>query len=175
MDENKINNNEKLVIKENIIEPSLIKEYKFPLGEEIYLIKINMENEIFIIKAFKNDINSNIFYKSEYTLPEIYKINSKYKDYKNNKDLFNILTNDLFEISQINLKLESDYLSIINNNNNFLFKLEKCIPEDNDVIDDIFNKLSLLEEQINNFSNYEKNLTNKLKDYESDLEKIIKK
>ena len=134
-----------------------------------------MENEIFIIKIFKNDINSNIFYKSEYTLPEIYKINSNYKDYKNNKDLFNILTNDLFESSIINLKLESNYLTIINNNNNFLFKLEKCIPEDNDVIDDIFNKLSLLEEQINNFSNYEKNLTNKLKDYESDLEKIIKK
>ena len=174
MDENKINNNEKLVIKEKINEP-LIKEYKFPLGEEIYLIKIQMENEIFIIKAFKNDINSNIFYKNEYTLPEIYEINSKYKDYKNNKDLFNILTNDLFESSIINLKLESNYLTIINNNNNFLFKLKKCIPEDNDVIDDIFNKLSLLEEQINNFSNYEKNLTNKLKDYESDLEKIIKK
>ena len=77
--------------------------------------------------------------------------------------------------SNIKLKKEDNHLIIYNKDDNIIFKLEKYIPEENEIIDDIFSKISLLEEQINNFSNYEKNLTNKLKDYESDLEKIIKK
>ena len=74
--------------------------------------------------------------------------------------------------SNIKLKLDNNYLIILNKDENIMFKLEKYLPEENDVINDIFSKIFLLEEQINNFSNYGHKLTNTLNEYESKLEKI---
>lgn len=159
-----INNNNK----------SLIKEYKLPLNNEIFRIKIEMGTETLLIKGMKDDISSIIFYKAEYSLPQILEIFKINENYQNNKDIFNLITNDFMKSSKISLKYELNDLIILINNN-IKLKLERNIPEENDVVDDIFNKLSNLEEQINNFSNYGKNLTDTLDKYQSKLENISKK
>ena len=175
MNEIEIKNN----ISNNNLEKNnkLIKEFKIKLGDEIYLIKLEVEGESLIIKSNKNDMSLNIFYREEYLFNDIYNKNKIFEDCKNIKDIFNIISNNIFDISKLKLILESESnnLIIINDEYNIKFKLKKYCPNENDIIDDIFNKLSLLEEQVNNFTNSGQKITNKLQDYESELEKIIKK
>ena len=175
MNEIEIKNN----ISNNNLEKNnkLIKEFKIKLGDEIYLIKLEVEGESLIIKSNKNDMSLNIFYREEYLFNDIYNKNKIFEDCKNIKDIFNIISNNIFDISKLKLILESESnnLIIINDEYNIKFKLKKYYPNENDIIDDIFNKLSLLEEQVNNFTNSGQKITNKLQDYESELEKIIKK
>ena len=156
------------------INESLIKEYKFPLEKDIYLIKIEMKKDSVIIKANINDICLNIFYIVEYSFSEILKINDIFKDFKNNEDLFNLILNVFSEPLNILLKIESNFLIINNVKNNIQFKLEKYTPSEDDAFNDIFNKLSLLEEQINDFTNEGKKLTNNLNKYENKIEKLVK-
>ena len=137
---------------------SLIKKYKIPLETEIYLLKIELTKESLIIKASKNDFSCNDFYIIEYSYPEIYKLNEKYNNFINNENLFNSILKDFFESSKIILKQESNNLYLINDNKEFILK--KYIPNEDEFVDDIFNKLSILEEQINNFTNYGQKVTN---------------
>ena len=151
-----------------------MKEFKFTLGEDSYCIKFEMEKDSLIINGIKNGIDSNISYKAEYTFLKIVEMNQKFKNFKNNEDLFNFIINDFMERSKITIRLESNYLIISNNDDNNQFLLEKCTPDENEIFDDIFNKISLLENEINNFSNYGKKLTNTLNEYENKLEKMTK-
>ena len=151
-----------------------MKEFKFTLGGDSYCIKFEMEKDSLIINGIKNGINSNISYKAEYTFLKIVEMNQKFKNFKNNEDLFNFIINDFMEPSKITIRLESNYLIISNNDDNNQFLLEKCIPDENEIFDDIFNKISLLENEINNFSNYGKKLANTLNEYENKLEKMTK-
>ena len=100
-------------------------------------------------------------------------MNEKYNNCINNEDLFNLILKDYFESSKIILKQESDNLYIINDNKEFILK--KYIPNEDEFVDDIFNKLSMLEEQINNFTNYGQKVTNSLNDFENKLDKLIEK
>ena len=151
-----------------------MKEFKFTIGEDIYLIKLEMGKESLIINGIKNDIASNISFKAEYPFQKIIEMNQKFKNFHNNEDFFNFISNNLFESSKITIRLESNYLVISNKDKNIQFNLEKCIPDENEVLDDIFNKISLLEAEIHNFSNFGKNLTNTLNEYENKLEKMKK-
>ena len=162
--ENNINKKEKL-----------LKEFKFPLGDEIYLIeiKVESENDILILKGNKKNISSNEFYEGKYSINDFHEMNEKYKEFKKIEDLFNFLVNIFFSKSP-SLNLELNCLIISNEENDIKLKLEKNFDE-NKTFDDIFEKLSLLEEQINNFSNQNKIITNTLHEYESKLEKMTKK
>ena len=162
--------NEDQINKENInnIYP-IIKEFNFSLDEDIYKIKLELNKDSLVIKGTKNDMNQNIFYKNEYNFKEIFK---HFENCKNIDDKFKLISDYLMDSSNIKLKLDNNYLIILNKDENIMFKLEKYLPEENDVINDIFSKIFLLEEQINNFSNYGHKLTNTLNEYESKLEKI---
>ena len=87
--------------------------------------------------------------------------------------MFNFLVN-IFSSKSPSLNLELNCLIITNEEYDIKLKLEKNYDE-NKAFDDIFQKLSVLEEQINNFTNQNKFITNTLHEYESKLEKMTKK
>ena len=160
---------------ENNNKEELIKEFKFPLGEEIYLIEFKIENDILILKGNKDNISSNEFYIGKYSINDFYEMNERFKEFKKVEDLFNYLVN-IFDSKSSSLNKELNYLII--SNQEYDIKLKLKIEQDfdeNNAFDDIFQKLSILEEQINSFSNKNKFITNTLNEYESKLEKIIKK
>ena len=160
-------------IENNNKENGLIKEFKFSLGDEIYLIEIKIENDILILKGNKENISSNEIYIGKYSVNDFHEMNEKYKEFKNIEDLFNFLVN-IFSFKSSSLNLELNCLIISNEEYDMKLKLEKNYDE---IIafDDIFEKLSILEEQINNFTNKNKVITNTLDEYGSKLEKMIKK
>ena len=160
-------------IENNNKENGLIKEFKFSLGDEIYLIEIKIENDILILKGNKENISSNEIYIGKYSVNDFHEMNEKYKEFKNIEDLFNFLVN-IFSFKSSSLNLELNCLIISNEEYDMKLKLEKNYDE-NIVFDDIFEKLSILEEQINNFTNQNKFITNTLDEYGSKLEKMIKK
>ena len=160
-------------IENNNKENGLIKEFKFSLGDEIYLIEIKIENDILILKGNKENISSNEIYIGKYSVNDFHEMNEKYKEFKNIEDLFNFLVN-IFSFKSSSLNLELNCLIISNEEYDMKLKLEKNYDE-NIVFDDIFEKLSILEEQINNFTNKNKVIINTLDEYGSKLEKMIKK
>ena len=151
----------------------LIKEFKFALGEEIYLIEIKIENDLLILKGNKENISSNEIYIGKYSVNDFHEMNERYKEFKNVEDLFNFLIN-IFSSKSLSLNLEINCLFISNEEYDMKLILEKRYDENN-AFNDIFEKLSILEEQINNFTNQNKVITNTLNEYESKLEKMIKK
>ena len=167
---NKCLNEDEQTNNENKIFP-LIKEYNFSLDDDIYTIRFEFNKESLKIKATKNVITPTVFYKNEYTSFEISEIYKKLKN-NNNENEIQLISNYLNNSSNIKLKKEGNHLILFNKDDNIIFKLEKYIPEENEIIDDIFSKISLLEEQINNFSNYGKKLSNTLNEYGNKLEKI---
>ena len=157
---------------ENNNKEKLLKEFKFPLGDEIYLIEIKIESDL-ILKGNKENISSNEFYEGKYSINDLHEINERYKEFKKVEDLFNFLVN-IFSSKSPSLNLELNCLIITNEEYDIKLKLEKNYDE-NKAFDDIFQKLSVLEEQINNFTNQNKFITNTLHEYESKLEKMTKK
>ena len=158
---------------ENNNKEKLLKEFKFSLGDEIYLIEIKIESDILILKGNKENISSNEFYEGKYSINDLHEINERYKEFKKVEDLFNFLVN-IFSSKSPSLNLELNCLIITNEEYDIKLKLEKNYDE-NKAFDDIFQKLSVLEEQINNFTNQNKFITNTLHEYESKLEKMTKK
>ena len=158
---------------ENNNKEKLIKEFKFPLGDEIYLIEIKIESDILILKGNKENISSNEFYEGKYSINDLHELNERYKEFKKVEDMFNFLVN-IFSSKSPSLNLELNCLIITNEEYDIKLKLEKNYDE-NKAFDDIFQKLSVLEEQINNFTNQNKFITNTLHEYESKLEKMTKK
>ena len=157
---------------ENNNKEKLLKEFKFPLGDEIYLIEIKIESGL-ILKGNKENISSNEVYEGKYSINDLHEINERYKEFKKVEDLFNFLVN-IFSSKSPSLNLELNCLIISNEEYDIKLKLEKNYDE-NKAFDDIFQKLSVLEEQINNFTNQNKFITNTLHEYESKLEKMTKK
>ena len=151
----------------------LIKEFKFSLGDEIYLIEIKIESDILILKGNKENISSNEFYEGKYSINDLHEINERYKEFKKVEDMFNFLVN-IFSSKSPSLNLELNCLIISDEEYDIKIKLEKNYDE-NKAFEDIFQKLSVLEEQINNFTNQNKFITNTLHEYESKLEKMTKK
>ena len=160
-------------IENNNKENGLIKEFKFSLGDEIYLIEIKIEKDILILKGNKENISSNEIHTGKYSLNDFHEMNERYKEYKNIEDLFNLLVN-IFSYKSSSLNFELNWLIISNEEYDMKLKLEKNYDE-NYAFDDIFEKLSILEKQINNFTNQNKVITNTLDEYGSKLEKMIKK
>ena len=157
---------------ENNNKEKLLKEFKFPLGDEIYLIEIKIESDL-ILKGNKENISSNEFYVGKYSINDFHEMNERFKEFKKVEDLFNFLVN-IFSSKSPSLNLELNCLIITNEEYDIKLKLEKNYDE-NKAFDDIFQKLSVLEEQINNFTNQNKFITNTLHEYESKLEKMTKK
>ena len=157
---------------ENNNKEKLLKEFKFPLGDEIYLIEIKIESDL-ILKGNKENISSNEFYVGKYSINDFHEMNERFKEFKKVEDLFNFLVN-IFSSKSPSLNLELNCLIISNEECDIKLKLEKNYDE-NKAFDDIFQKLSVLEEQINNFTNQNKFITNTLHEYESKLEKMTKK
>ena len=151
----------------------LIREFKCPLGDEIYLIEIKIESDLLILKGNKFNTSSNEFYEGKYSINDFHEMNERYKEFKKVEDLFNFLVN-IFSSESSSLNLELNCLIISNEEYDIKLKLEKNYDE-NKTFDDIFEKLSILEEQINNFASQNKFITNTLHDYESKLEKMTKK
>ena len=158
---------------ENNNKEKLLKEFKFSLGDEIYLIEIKIESDILILKGNKENISSNEFYEGKYSINDLHELNERYKEFKKVEDMFNFLVN-IFSSKSPSLNLELNCLIITNEEYDIKLKLEKNYDE-NKAFDDIFQKLSVLEEQINNFTNQNKFITNTLHEYESKLEKMTKK
>ena len=158
---------------ENNNKEKLLKEFKFSLGDEIYLIEIKIESDILILKGNKENISSNEFYVGKYSINDFHEMNEIFKEFKKVEDLFNFLVN-IFSSKSPSLNLELNCLIITNEEYDIKLKLEKNYDE-NKAFDDIFQKLSVLEEQINNFTNQNKFITNTLHEYESKLEKMTKK
>ena len=157
---------------ENNNKEKLLKEFKFSLGNEIYLIEIKIESDI-ILKGNKENISSNEFYVGKYSINDFHEMNERFKEFKKVEDLFNFLVN-IFSSKSPSLNLELNCLIISDEEYDIKIKLEKNYDE-NKAFDDIFQKLSVLEEQINNFTNQNKFITNTLHEYESKLEKMTKK
>ena len=158
---------------ENNNKEKLLKEFKFSLGDEIYLIEIKIESDILILKGNKENVSSNEFYEGKYSINDLHEINERYKEFKKVEDLFNFLVN-IFSSKSPSLNLELNCLIISDEEYDIKTKLEKNYDE-NKAFDDIFQKLSVLEEQINNFTNQNKFITSTLHEYESKLEKMTKK
>ena len=151
----------------------LLREFKCPLGDEIYLIEIKIESDLLILKGNKYNIPSNEFYEGRYSINDFHEMNERYKEFKKVEDLFNFLVN-IFSSESSLLNLELNCLIISNQEYDIKLKLEKNYDENN-AFNDIFEQLSKLEEQINNFTNKNKFITNALYEYESKLEKMTKK
>ena len=151
----------------------LLKEFKFPIGDEIYLIEIKIESDLLILKGNKFNTSSNEFYEGKYSINDFHEMNERYKEFKKVEDLFNFLVN-IFSSESSLLNLELNCLIISNQEYDIKIKLKKNYDENN-AFNDIFEKLSKLEEQINNFTNKNKFITNTLHEYESKLEKMTKK
>ena len=73
-----------------------------------------------------------------------------------------------------NIKIDSNYLIIFNHNLKKEIKLEKIKLNEDNLIDDIFNKLSSLENQINQFTEEGQKLSYHLENNIEQVENIIK-
>ena len=150
-----------------------MKKFDFSLENIKYSIEFEILEDSLIIKVIKNDDNINEIYKKEYCFEEIFNINEKYRECKNKEDLINILYNDIFLDKENEIKIINNYLLIINKNLNMEIKFEKIKINEDDVFNDIFNALSSLENQANQFTNDGKKLTNNLQNNINQFENII--
>ena len=143
-----------------------------------------------IIKV-KNNSNNNI-YEKEFNFEEIYEINKKYKECKDKDELIEFVYYDFFKSKEIEIKRDYDFIIINNKEINREIKLERITFNEDEIFNDIFNKLSSLififliviiimkfkdkklENQVNRFTQSGQNLRSNLKNNLDKIEHIIK-
>ena len=145
-----------------------MKNYELSINEEKYIVEFTNSDDSLIIKLI-NDNNKNNIYVKEYNFDEIYEMNKKYKEVRNKNELFDLIYYDFFESKEKEIKFDGNYIIINNKEINKEIKLEKIKFNDEDIFYDIFNQLSSLENQINQFTQNGQNLSTNL---ETNLQKI---
>ena len=150
-----------------------MKNYQFLIDEEKYIVEFTNSDDSLIIKII-NDNNKNNIYEKEYNFDEIYEMNKKYKEVGNKNELFDLIYYDFFESKKREIKFDGNYIIINNKEINKEIKLEKIEFNEDDIFNDIFNKLSSLENQVNQFTQNGQNLRINLENNLEKIEHIIK-
>ena len=149
-----------------------MKNYEFTINEEKYFVEFKNSDNSLIIKV-KNNSNNNI-YENEFNFEEIYEINNKYKECKDKDELIEFVYYDFFKSKEIEIKRDYDFIIINNKEINREIKLEKIKFNEDEIFNDIFNKLSSLENQVNQFTQSGQNLRSNLENNLNMIEHIIK-
>ena len=149
-----------------------MKNYEFTINEEKYFVEFKNSDNSLIIKV-KNNSNNNI-YEKEFNFEEIYEINNKYKECKDKDELIEFVYYDFFKSKEIEIKRDYDFIIINNKEINREIKLERITFNEDEIFNDIFNKLSSLENQVNQFTQSGQNLRSNLKNNLDKIEHIIK-
>ena len=151
-----------------------MKNYEFTItiNEEKYFVEFKNSDNSLIIKV-KNNSNNNI-YEKEFNFEEIYEINKKYKECKDKDELIEFVYYDFFKSKEIEIKRDYDFIIIYNKEINREIKLERITFNEDEIFNDIFNKLSSLENQVNQFTQSGQNLRSNLKNNLDKIEHIIK-
>ena len=110
----------------------------------------------------------------DYNFDEIYEMNKKYKEVRNKNELFDLIYYDFFESKEKEIKFDGNYIIINNKEINKEIKLKKIKFNEDDIFNDIFNKLSSLENQVNQFTQNGQNLRTNLENNLEKIEYIIK-
>ena len=150
-----------------------MKNYEFSINKEKYIVEFTNSDDSLLIKII-NDNNKNNLYEKEYNFDEIYEMNKKYKEFKDKNELFDLIYYDFFESKEKEIKIDMNYITINNKEINKEIKFEKIKFSEDDIFNDIFNKLSSLENQINQFTQNGQNLRNNLENNLEKIEHIIK-
>ena len=152
-----------------------MKKYDFSFENIKYSVEFKILDNSLIITVVKNNDNINEIFKKEFSFEEIFKMNEKYKEYKNKDDLINILYNDIFldKEKEIEIEINSNNLILNNKKMNIKIIFEKVKLKEDELINDIFNVLSSLENQVNQFTNDGQKLTDKLQNNLNQFENII--
>ena len=149
-----------------------MKNYEFTINKEKYFVEFKNSDNSLIIKV-KNNSNNNI-YEKEFNFEEIYEINNKYKECKDKDELIEFVCYDFFKSKEIEIKRDYDFIIINNKEINKEIKLERITFNEDEIFNDIFNKLSSLENQVNQFTQSGQNLRSNLKNNLDKIEHIIK-
>ena len=150
-----------------------MKKYDFSFENIKYSVEFKILDNSLIITVVKNNDNINEIFKKEFIFEEIFKMNEKYKEYKNKDDLINILYNDIFLDKEKEIEINSNNLILNNKKMNIKIIFEKVKLKEDELINDIFNILSSLENQVNQFTNDGQKLTDKLQNNLNQFENII--
>ena len=150
-----------------------MKKYDFSFENIKYSVEFKILDNSLIITVVKNNDNINEIFKKEFSFEEIFKMNEKYKEYKNKDDLINILYNDIFLDKEKEIEINSNNLILNNKKMNIKIIFEKVKLKEDELINDIFNVLSSLENQVNQFTNDGQKLTDKLQNNLNQFENII--
>lgn len=150
-----------------------MKKYEFLINEEKYFVEFkNLDNSL-IIKVITDNNKINIYVK-EFNFEEIYEMNKKYKEINDNNKLFDSIFYDFFESKEKEMKIDTNYIIINNKEINKEIKLEKIQYNEDEIFNDIFNQLSSLENQINQFTQNGQNIRTDLETNLDKIEHIIK-
>ena len=150
-----------------------MKKYEFLINEEKYFVEFkNLDNSL-IIKVITDNNKINI-YEKEFNFEEIYEMNKKYKEINDNNKLFDSIFYDFFESKEKEIKIDTNYIIINNKEINKEIKLEKIQYNEDEIFNDIFNQLSSLENQINQFTQNGQNIRTDLETNLDKIEHIIK-
>ena len=133
-----------------------MKNYEFTINEEKYFVEFKNSDNSLIIKV-KNNSNDNI-YEKKFNFEEIYEINKKYKECKDKDELIEFVCYDFFKSKEIEIKKDYDFIIINNKEIDREIKLERITFNEDEIFNDIFNKLSSLENQVNQFTQSGQNL-----------------
>ena len=101
-------------------------------------------------------------------------MNKKYKEINDNNKLFDSIFYDFFESKEKEIKIDTNYIIINNKEINKEIKLEKIQYNEDEIFNDIFNQLSSLENQINQFTQNGQNIRTDLETNLDKIEHIIK-
>ena len=150
-----------------------MKKYEFLINEEKYFVEFkNLDNSL-IIKVITDNNKINIYVK-EFNFEEIYEMNKKCKEINDNNKLFDSIFYDFFESKEKEIKIDTNYIIINNKEINKEIKLEKIQYNEDEIFNDIFNQLSSLENQINQFTQNGQNIRTDLETNLDKIEHIIK-
>ena len=146
-----------------------MKKYEFLINEEKYFVEFkNLDNSLI---TDNNKINIHV---KEFNFEEIYEMNKKYKEINDNNKLFDSIFYDFFESKEKEIKIDTNYIIINNKEINKEIKLEKIQYNEDEIFNDIFNQLSSLENQINQFTQNGQNIRTDLETNLDKIEHIIK-
>ena len=101
-------------------------------------------------------------------------MNKKYKEINDKNKLFDLIFYDFFESKEKEIKIDTNYIIINNKEINKEIKLEKIQYNEDEIFNDIFNQLSSLENQINQFTQNGQNIRTDLETNLDKIEHIIK-
>ena len=150
-----------------------MKKYEFLINAEKYFVEFkNLDNSL-IIKVITDNNKINIYVK-EFNFEEIYEMNKKYKEINDKNKLFDLIFYDFFESKEKEIKIDTNYIIINNKEINKEIKLEKIQYNEDEIFNDIFNQLSSLENQINQFTQNGQNIRTDLETNLDKIEHIIK-